>query len=276
MTLAATVLAWIAGVLAGLVLVGWLGLQVRPAPFPDFPQAPPAEIRTVPLPTGLPAPVERFYRLTYGDRVPVIESAVITGRAVIRPFAGIPLPARYRFTHVAGRDYRHYIEACWFGVPVLRVNESYLDGRSLVRIPIVGTDSGPKVEQAANLGLWAESWQLPAIFLTDPRVRWEPVDDSTAVLVVPFEDASQRFVVRFDPGSGMPEWTGAMRYKSSSNASKTLWMTHSSGYRRVGGWLVGSIGTATWMDDGKPWAEFTLEDLRYNVDVRDYVRASGL
>jgi hypothetical protein len=33
----------------------------------------------MPLPDGLPAPVERFYRQVYGDDVPRIESAVITG-----------------------------------------------------------------------------------------------------------------------------------------------------------------------------------------------------
>jgi hypothetical protein len=33
---------------------------------------------------------------------------------------------------------------------------------------------------------------------------------------------------------------------------------------------------ATWMDEGKPWAVFTLEDVAYNVDVSEYIRASGL
>ena len=35
-------------------------------------------------------------------------------------------------------------------------------------------------------------------------------------------------------------------------------------------------GAATWMNDGKPWAVFMVEDIVYNVDVKDYVRASGL
>ena len=89
-------LLWGAGILAGLVTLGWLGLQVQPRPFPAYPPAGTPE--TVPLPAGLPAPVERFYRQTYGGRVPVITSAVITGRATLRPVPGGPaFPARFRF-----------------------------------------------------------------------------------------------------------------------------------------------------------------------------------
>jgi hypothetical protein len=264
------------GALAALVLVGWLGLQVQPARFPDYPQAGASNIATVPLPAGLPAPVDRFYRKIYGDSVPVITSAVLTGRATIRPAGPLTFPARYRFTHVAGKDYRHYIEACWFGIPVLTVNESYLDGRSLLEIPIIGKDSGPKVEWSANQGMWAESWQFPALFVTDPRVKWLPIDMDTALLVVPFKDTSQQFVVRFDPATGLPTWTETMRYKSSASTEQTLWMTNALKYEMHGGVLTNTVGSATWMDDGKPWATFTLEDARFNVDVAAYVRAKGL
>lgn len=69
----------IAGVLAALFVVGWLGLQITPAPFSLHPERTPA-LETVPLPEGLPAPVERFYKTVYGDEIPVIETAVIQGR----------------------------------------------------------------------------------------------------------------------------------------------------------------------------------------------------
>ena len=271
-----TVVAWIVGVLVMLLFVGWLGLQVQPAPFPDYPVASASSIATMALPAGLPAPVDRFYRTVYGDSVPVYTSAVLTGRARIRPNIPFWMPARYRFTHSTGRDYRHYIEACWFGVPVLTVNESYIDGASLMEIPIIGTDSGPKVEWSASQGMWAESWVFPTLFVTDPRVKWMAVDDDTALLVVPFKDTTQQFVVRFDSATGLPTWTETMRYKASSSAEKTLWMTEALGYSELDGVLTNTVGSATWMDDGRPWAIFTTEDARFNVDVSDYVRAKGL
>lgn len=80
--LAATIPAAI--VLLLIVLI-WIGLRIIPAPFPKLPMTP-GPVETVPLPGGLPAPVERFYRAVYGARIPVIHSTVLSGRAKIRPF----------------------------------------------------------------------------------------------------------------------------------------------------------------------------------------------
>src|SRR5512144_1855051 len=90
----------VAGVVLFLAIlgVGWVGLQIQPGPFPAYPQQTP-QLRTVPLPAGLPAPVDRFFRQLYGDSVPVIETAVLSGRATLRPFGPIAFPSRFRFTH---------------------------------------------------------------------------------------------------------------------------------------------------------------------------------
>jgi hypothetical protein len=273
------VLSILLTVIVGLILIVWLGLQVQPSPFPVFTQAT-AKLETVPLPAELPAPVERFYRKIYGDRIPVITSAVITGRATIRPVAAGPaFPARFRFTHLTGRNYRHYIEATWFGFPIMRVNETYLDGKIRQEMPLGTTDNSAQANQAANLGMWAETMSMPAVFLTDPRVHWEAVDDATALLVVPFGVTQERFVVRFDLETNLVRWMEVMRYKGSdSRAKKVLWITESLPGKTitVSGATFNTVGSATWLDDGKPWAYFTNEDVIYNVDVQEYVRALGL
>lgn len=264
----------IVGSLAALALLGWLGLQIKPKPFSPYPEKTP-ELRTVPLPAGLPAPVERFYRTVYGEEIPVIETVVIKGRADISPF-GIKFPARFLFVHNAGRDYRHYIEATWFGIPFMKVNESYVDGNSHFELPIGRYENDPSITQGAVLGLWAESAWFPSIFLTDERVRWEPVDEKTALLFVPFDEQEENFIVRFDPETGLIDLMEAMRCRDAGpEPHKILWITKSLPGPTIAGTPLSAVGSATWMDQGKPWAIFSLEEVSYNVDVSEYVRQRG-
>ena len=264
----------IIGILFALFFIGWLGLQIKPKPFAPYPKQQP-ELEFIPLPDGLPAPVERFYRITYGDEIPVIETAVIKGRAVLSPF-GVKMPSRFIFVHTAGEDYRHYIESTWFGLPIMKVNEGYLDQRSFFESPMGTIYNDASTNQAANLAVWAEAEWFPSIWLTDERVHWEPVDEKTALLFVPFEDKEENFVVRFDSETGLLDTMEAMRYRDSGpQAKKILWITKAFQGKNFDGTYLSTAGSATWFDQGKPWAVFTLEELKYNVDVSEYIRQKG-
>ena len=262
-------------ILVFLFFLGWLGLQIKPKPFPPYSEKTP-ELKMIPLPSGLPAPVERFYKAVYGDRIPVIDTVVIKGRAAISPF-GFKLPARFIFVHNAGKDYRHYIEATWFGLPIMKVNERYLNGKSYFELPMVGTlEDDSSTNQAANLAVWAEAAWFPSIWLTDERVRWVSVDDKTALLFVPFEDKEENFVMRFNPETGLLDSMEAMRYRDSGpEAKKILWITRNIEGKTIEGTKLSAVGSATWLDQGIPWAIFTLEELKYNVDVSEYIRQRG-
>lgn len=265
----------LAGILILLILFVWLGLKIQPTPFPDFDRQT-MNPEMVPLPPGLPMPVERFYRQVYGESIPVIKSAVITGRGTMRPNMKFPaFPARFRFSHIAGQDYRHYMEITFFGFVLIRGNEHYVEGKAHLDLGVIGVSEGPKIDQAANLALWSESIWLPSIWLTDPRVRWEPVDDQTAILVVPYGNEQQRFVVRFDPQTGLCCYMEAMRYREETENTSFLWIPEAVSWRQFNGYLLPDVNQVTWFDQRQPWAKFIVEDVVCNADLGEYIRQDG-
>ena len=267
-----TTLMILFAVLFGVGFFAWLGLQVKPAPFSPF-NTGDGLITYQPLPEGLPEPVERFYRQVYGEEIPLISSAVVSGRAWIKPMGNIRLPARFRFIHEAGQNYRHEMVVTFFGFPIMRVDEHYLDGHARLALPIGVVENEPKINQAANLGLWAETIWLPSLFLTDPRVSWQSFDEHTAVLVVPFNDQEERFIVRFNPITGMVDLFEAMRYKEADDQAKTLWINDAIQWNALNGHIVLVEAGLTWYDDRLPWANFSVEEIIYNQDVYDALRA---
>ena len=251
-----------------LIFFFWLGLQIKPRPFTMI-NLPQAENTTVQLPENLPEPVIRFYETVFKDQVPVIDTVVIIGRGRMRPF-GIWLPTRFVMIHNAGRDYRHYFEATFFGLPFLKVNEGYVDGKSFFESPMGTYYDDPNTNQGANLALWAEGGWFPSLWVTDPRARWQAVDENTAILYVPFGDKEENFIVRFNPKTGLVDKMEAMRYRAKTDQEKILWITND-----VMSDNKPTISYATWLDIGKPWLALSIDDIQFNLDVSELILTRG-
>jgi hypothetical protein len=147
---------------------------------------------------------------------------------------------------------------------------------NLVELPFGVVENQPKVDQAANLGLWGETFWFPAFILTDGRPRWEAIDAHSAWLYVPFGESEEQFTVHFDAQSGLIEGTRAMRWKESSDPAKTGWKMQAIEWRSLGEALTLALSSITWESDGYPWAFFELEELVFNTDVSDTVRLKGV
>ncbi len=257
--------------IASMFGIAWLGLQIPPRPFPDIPEQTPA-LETVELPPNLPTPAIRYYKTIVKDQVPVIESAIITGRGSIR-VKGITFPSRFRFAYLAGRGYRHYIEATLFGFPVMTVNEYYLDGKARMELPVGTIENEPKIDMAANLGLWAESIWMPSIFITDPRVHFRAIDDTTVLILVPFGEDTDTLIATFDHVTGLISKLEAMRWREPTDETKIAWRNEPLEWIDSHGIMIPSPAATTWIDEGTPWAAWRIDNVAYNVDVSEILDA---
>lgn len=73
---------------------------------------------------------------------------------------------------------------------------------------------------------------------------------------------------------------GRLRGKSirtSTAIANVIALTQqASRFKTVDGIKTNTGGAAIWMDDGKPYAVFHLEDICLNVDVDEYIEQKGL
>jgi len=156
------------------------------------------------------------------------------------------------------------------------VNEGYIDGASFFESPMGSNYDEVNANQGANLALWAEAIWFPSLWVTDPRARWEPVDRHSALLYIPYEKTEESFLVRFNPQTGLIDMMEAMRYRELGQGQpKILWIVRAEESQPVAGTNISAAGSVMWLDQGKPWAYFNLEELIYNVDVSTYIRQRG-
>ncbi len=245
---------------------GWLGLQVKASSFPVIVSA--DSPRMIPIPEGLPAPVERFAQAVFGDSLPEVQSAMVQGRAQLAP-TGMPMPTRFRFYYDAVRNsHYHDIQVTWFNLTFMRIHERNLEGHVRLDLAIIGqVDDAPHTNRAGIQGYWSEvlAW-VPSIALTDSRVRWEAVDETTARLVLPGLDDAEAFTVRFAADTGLITEIETMRYQSEENAERWRWFNRILEWGVVDGLRVPVRAQTQWRDD-TPWATWEVEQVALNVNV---------
>lgn len=263
-----------AGGLALLAGIGWAGLQVPPTNL-AMTHGAPQDLGTLEVPEGLPAPVARFYAEAYGPEVPRVESLVVYGRG--RANFGIWLPLRYRLAHRSGYAFQRDMEVTWFGLPILRAVDRYMDGRGMTG-PLGHEATGPAVDQGANMILWAEAPLMPSLWISDDRIYWETIDDEAARLHFPYEDehagdeligdTMDELIVHFDPRSGLVAHITAHRYRDAESG-KIPWRVDFLTWQTINGIQLPARVAVTWADQGKPWSYWDFEHVFWNVELTE-------
>jgi hypothetical protein len=255
--------------------LGWLGIYIRPKPFPPFPEETPL-LRTTPLPNELPGPVERFYRTVYGNELPAIKAAVILGCGIIKSFLNIPIPVRFVFVHNAAKDYRLYYEGTIFGVPFLKVNEGYINGTTFINRPEARIANNVSGKQISSFGVWAEAIWIPAIWETYPCARWKPVDADTAILCLPSENLEDNYLIHFDSSTGLIDAMESTCYSENGKEQIKLRRNPQNEFPRLSSRKsLDPESSVLCLDQGSPWVYINAEKIIFNVDVDIYIRQSG-
>jgi hypothetical protein len=250
-------------VVAGLAALVGSGFVVRPRPLPATRSGRPAG--TVDLPGGLPTPVARFYAAVGGAVVPRIDTFTLWGRARMRRRPLPPLPLTFRSEHRVGRSGRQWLAVTWYGLPVLRGIDTFLDGHGEMRIGRQRV-TGPEIDQGENLFVWAELAVLPATLASRPGIRWEPVDDDTARLRVPFGDGEDELLFDFDPDTGLVSRCRAMRYRVPGGP-KVGWEIWYERWRHFPAGRFPARIRVRWVDQARPWFTLDVDGLATNAAI---------
>ncbi|MCZ7527495.1 MAG: hypothetical protein M5U14_14585 [Acidimicrobiia bacterium] len=146
----------------------------------------------------------------------------------------------------------------WYGRTFLRGGDEYGDGRGRL---VMGKAvmEGPAMDRAEATVLWLNTlWLAPTALLTDPRVRWEPVDDVTARLVVPAlptDVASDGgagdvavLTLAFDPSTGALARVSTQRMDPALDAPRP-YTAALDAYRPAGPLDVATEVRARWDDE---------------------------
>lgn len=252
----------IVGSLAALVAIGWLGLQI-PSKLVTPVTTKSQTFGGVDNPANLPAPVRRYLQVALGDHAQRIESAVFWGRAQAN--FGVWMPMRFQLYHRVGYDFRREMQITWFGFPVLKALDQYVNGQGLTGL-VGKADTGAGVDQGSNMILFAEAPLYPSIFVTDSRIRWVAIDDTSAQLFFPFGDEEDAMTVYFDPQTDLITKMTALRY-FGANGEKEPWRVDFLTWQTVDGMTILARSAITWEKQGKPWSYWEITGVTWNVDL---------
>ena len=218
------------------------------------------------LPDALPDGFVRYAHTVFGDPIPAFDTAVIRGRARMRPISGGPwLHARMTTNHLLGRAFAAEFSVTWFGMPTLRAADAYLDGRGIVERSGWRPHAAPELDQSAAMFMWLEAGMFPQSWRT-PGLTFRQVDEVTLELGIPGLD--DPITWRMDPVTWAPREVSAPRYREVGGP-KIVWRAELGPFRDYGPMRWWSSASAIWDDQGTPWLAWAVDEVRPGAPVTE-------
>jgi hypothetical protein len=250
-------------------LLFWVGFRFTPRPV--APELEPTDpLKQQPLDEKLPAPLKRFFKSVYGEKVPHPVSATAwgTGQRLVRKMGRLGTvwaPFRWNLYLVPGKEFVMRMTITWFNRRWLQGGDELRNGHG--RFVMEKDESESSILDNSE---WVLMWlytiiTAPAALISDPRITIEEVEMNSIKVGVPYKGSDfWYFTLNFDSENG--ELRTIHTYRPASRDGRNVaYQLSLDDYLPVGiGTLVGSIGSA-WEGEYFQYNEMT--GVRYNVDV---------
>ncbi len=200
----------------------------------------------------------------------VVETVAIETTAWMRRPRMPRIPLEIRMAHRLGYEFVHEIRIGRGALSFRFGLDAYVGGHGLMKVgPSLQT--GVEFDQGALIALWGEALCFPAAWERRSDIRWEPVDEHAARLIVLGPEGEIPITVGFDVETGYPASCTADRYKAKG--PKVGWTGRYGDWRRFdGGVLAPGRFEVQWADEPFPWIEILTTSVSMNAPVDDALR----
>ncbi len=155
------------------------------------------------------------------------------------------------------------------GVTLGRATDSLSDGHGSMHVKLLGLfdvvdESGSGIDQGSAMRWLNETMWFPAVWAT-PTIRWEPIDETSAIGSVTTGETTVQAEFRFDETGRFVDFA-ADRLRGVDDAFEpTPWRTPITEHRSFDGLELPAAGTAEWLlDDGPfPYIDISVDDITY-------------
>ena len=226
---------------------------------------------------GMPAPVQRYFRLALQDGQPIVTAASVTHTGTFNMSATAeqwrPFTSTQRvITRRPGFDWDARIMMLP-GVPA-HVHDAYIAGEGLLRgalfglVPVVHIAGTPEIARGELLRFFAEAAWYPTALLPSQGVRWEAVDDTSARATLTDGSLAVTMLFRFNATGLIDTARAESRARVVDGKTESApWQGRFWNYTERDGMQVPLDGEVAWMlpEGAKPYWRGTSTALSYEL-----------